>query len=205
MSNLMTAISTAYDEEEKRSFVKKRALALAMTIGAIVFLIVLLALVAVFPVIDDLIDNSVVRFLLQVARWVLIAALVTGALAVLYRVAPDRDAPNSLGVGGRRRRDGALAAGLARLLDLRASFGNYARTYGAIAGIVVVLLWLWITLVRDPARRGDQRRVRAADRPRHHQGARSPAGGGAPSRPTPCPTPRRSRTPQKGNEPRRTR
>ena len=45
----MTAISTAYDEEEKRSFVKKRALALALTVGAIVFLIVMLSLVAVFP------------------------------------------------------------------------------------------------------------------------------------------------------------
>src|SRR3712207_4567669 len=49
MGNLMTAISTAYDEEEKRSFIKKRAIALALTLGAIVFLIVLLSLVAVFP------------------------------------------------------------------------------------------------------------------------------------------------------------
>ena len=34
MGNLMTAISTAYDEEEKRSFIKKRALALVLTVGA---------------------------------------------------------------------------------------------------------------------------------------------------------------------------
>jgi membrane protein len=146
MSNLMTAISTAYDEEEKRSFIKKRALALAMTIGAIVFLIVLLALVAVFPIVADLIDNGVVRFLLQVARWVLIAVLVTGALAVLYRVAPDRDAPKMRWV--------SVGAGAATVLWLLASlgfsiyvanFGNYAKTYGAIAGIVVMLFWLWIT------------------------------------------------------------
>ena len=93
MSNLMTAISTAYDEKEKRSFIKKRGLALALTLGAIVFLIVMLGLVAVFPVLSDLIDNGVVRVLLQVVRWVLIAVLVSVALAVLYRVAPDRDAP----------------------------------------------------------------------------------------------------------------
>ena len=68
MGNLITAISTAYDEEEKRSFVKKRTIALVLTIGAIVFLIVMLSLVAVFPAIADLIDNGVVRFLLQVAR-----------------------------------------------------------------------------------------------------------------------------------------
>jgi membrane protein len=146
MANLVTAISTAYDEEEKRNFLKKRGLALLLTLGAIVFLILTLALVAVFPVLSGLIDNGVVRFLLQVARWVLIAVLVTTALAVLYRVAPDRDAPKMRWV--------SVGAGVATVLWLLASagfsiyvanFGNYAKTYGAIAGIIVMLFWLWIT------------------------------------------------------------
>ena len=146
MANLVTAISTAYDEEEKRNFVKKRGLALLLTLGAIVFLILTLALVAVFPVLSGLIDNGVVRFFLQVARWVLIAVLVTAALAVLYRVAPDRDAPKMRWV--------SVGAGVATVLWLVASvgfsiyvanFGNYAKTYGAIAGIIVMLFWLWIT------------------------------------------------------------
>jgi membrane protein len=146
MANLVTAISTAYDEEEKRNFLKKRGLALLLTLGAIVFLIITLTLVAVFPVISGLIDNGVVRFFLQVARWVLIAVLVTAALAVLYRVAPDRDAPKMRWV--------SVGAGVATVLWLLASagfsiyvanFGNYAKTYGAIAGIIVMLFWLWIT------------------------------------------------------------
>jgi membrane protein len=146
MGNLMTAISTAYDEEEKRNFFKKRGLALLLTLGAIVFLIVLLALVAVFPILSGLIDNGVYRFLLQAARWVLIAALVTAAMAVLYRVAPDRDAPKMRWV--------SVGAGVATVLFILASigfsiyvanFGNYAKTYGALAGIVVMLFWLWIT------------------------------------------------------------
>jgi membrane protein len=146
LANLLTAISTAYDEEEKRSFVKKRGLALLLTLGTIVFLAITLALVAVFPVLSDLIDNDVVRFLLQVVRWVLIAVLVTVALAVLYRIAPDRDAPKMRWV--------SVGAGVATLLWLVASagfsiyvanFGNYAKTYGALAGIIVMLFWLWIT------------------------------------------------------------
>jgi membrane protein len=146
MGNLMTAISTAYDEEEKRSFIKKRAIALVLTIGAIVFLIVMLSLVAVFPIIANLIDNGVVRFFLQVARWVLLAVLISIALAVLYRVAPDRDGPKMRWV--------SVGAGTATVLWLIASlgfsiyvanFGNYAKTYGALAGIVVMLFWLWIT------------------------------------------------------------
>ena len=146
MSNLMTAISTAYDEEEKRSFIKKRLLALGLTIGAIVFMIVMLALVAVFPALADLIDNGVVRVLLTILRWVLIALLVSAALAVLYRVAPDRDAPKMRWV--------SVGAAVATVLWLLASLGfslyvanfsSYAKTYGAIAGIVVMLMWLWIT------------------------------------------------------------
>jgi membrane protein len=146
MGNLMTGISTAYDEEEKRSFVKKRGLALVLTVGAIVFMIVMLALVAVFPVLSDLIDNDVYRFLLQVARWVLIAVLVAVALAVLYRVAPDRDSPKMRWVSV-----GAIAATVLFLLASAgfsiyvAYFGNYAKSYGALAGIVVMLFWLWIT------------------------------------------------------------
>ena len=146
MANLVTAISTAYDEEEKRNFVKKRGLALLLTLGAIVFLILTLALVAVFPVLSGLIDSGLVRFRLQVVRWVLIAVLVAAALAVLYRVAPDRDAPKMRWV--------SVGAAAATVLWLVASvgfsvyvanFGNYAKTYGAIAGIIVMLFWLWIT------------------------------------------------------------
>jgi membrane protein len=146
MSNLMMAISTAYDEAEKRSFLKKRLLALGLTLGAIVFMVVMLGLVAVFPALSDLIDNGVVRVLLTILRWVLVAVLVAAALAVLYRVAPDRDAPKMRWVSV-----GAVVATVLWLLASAgfslyvANFGSYAKTYGAIAGIVVMLMWLWIT------------------------------------------------------------
>ena len=71
---------------------------------------------------------------------------MTAALAILYRVAPDRDAPKMRWV--------SVGAGVATLLWLIASigfsiyvstFGNYAKTYGVFAGIIVLLFWLWIT------------------------------------------------------------
>jgi membrane protein len=49
VSNLLTAINVAYDEEEKRGFVKKRLLSLRLTLGAIVFTVIVLGLVAVLP------------------------------------------------------------------------------------------------------------------------------------------------------------
>jgi membrane protein len=47
VSNLLTTINVAYDEEEKRGFVKKRLLSLGLTLGAIVFMVIVLGLVAV--------------------------------------------------------------------------------------------------------------------------------------------------------------
>ena len=39
-----------------------------------------------------------------------------------------------------------MAGRLDRVLDLHLTFGNYAKTYGVFAGIVVLLLWLWLTM-----------------------------------------------------------
>ena len=96
----------------------------------------------------------------------LIAVLVSVALAVLYRVAPDRDAPKIRWVSV-----GAVAATVLWLVAsigfsiYVANFGNYAKTYGAFAGIVVIAVLAVDHLLRGPAGCGDQRRGRAADRP----------------------------------------
>jgi len=98
VANLMTAINTAYDEDETRSFVKKRGVALALTLGAIVFMVIMLALVAVVPAVLDAIGSGgPLRVLFQVLRWVVVAVVVTVALAILYRVASDRDRRRSAG------------------------------------------------------------------------------------------------------------
>jgi membrane protein len=147
MANLMTAISLAYDEEEKRGFVKKRLLALALTLGAIVFMIIMLAIITVLPpVLERLVGGGALRWLLQVAGYVLMFVIVAVALAILYRFAPDRDAPKMKWVSV-----GALVATVIWLIAsigfsiYTSTLGDYAKTYGAIAGIVILLFWLWLT------------------------------------------------------------
>ena len=149
VSNLMGAVNTAYDEDETRSFVKKRLTALALTAGTIVVVLVMLGLVAVLPAVLSVFGTGgLVQVLIQVGRWVLLAAVISVALAVLYRVAPDRDAPKMRWVSV-----GAVAATVLWLLAsvgfsvYVSNFGNnsYAKTYGALAGIVIFLFWLWIS------------------------------------------------------------
>jgi membrane protein len=146
-SNLMTAVNLAYDERERRGFLKLRAVALLLTLGAIVFLVLTLALIAVVPVVLNMVPLGPVGFVLvQALRWGLLFALIIFGLAVIYRVAPDRNPPKFRWV--------TLGSAVAALLWLLGSvgfslyvnfFGNFNKVYGALAGVIVLLLWLYLT------------------------------------------------------------
>ncbi len=147
MGNLVTAVNLAYDEVEARNFVKLKLTSLALTLGAIVFVLITFSLVAVVPgVIEALPFGIVGTILAQVARWVLLLAVFAGSLAVLYRIAPDRDAPRfswvSLGSVIVTVIWVVVSVGFALYVD---NFGSYDKTYGAIAGVIVLMLWLYLT------------------------------------------------------------
>ena len=147
MGNLITAVNITYDEDDDRGFVRRKALSLVMTLGAIVFVVVAITLVGVFPaVVNSLNPPLVIQVAAQVVRWLLLAGAMMLALSVLYRVAPDRAAP--------RFRWVSVGAVTATILWLVASvgfslyvslFSSYGKTYGSLSGVVVLLLWLWIT------------------------------------------------------------
>lgn len=147
VGNLITAVNLAYDEVEARNFIKLKLLSLGLTLGAIVFVLVTFGLVAVVPaVIEALPFGFVGTILAQVARWALLLAVFAGSLAVLYRVAPDRDAPRfswvSLGAVVVTVIWAIVSVGFALYVD---NFGSYDKTYGAIAGVIVLMLWLYLT------------------------------------------------------------
>jgi membrane protein len=144
---LITAINLAYDEVETRSFIKLRLLSLALTLGAIVFVIITFGLIAVVPSVIDALPLGIVGTILaQIVRWVLLLAVFAGGLAVLYRVAPDRDAPRlrwvSLGSVVVTVVWALVSVGFALYVN---NFGSYDKTYGAIAGVIVLMLWLYLT------------------------------------------------------------
>lgn len=142
---LMNAVNIAYDEEDNRNFFKKRGLALLLTVGAIVMFGVCIGLVAVLPpVLNNIGIGALGRIAAEVVRWLLLIALVMGALSIVYRVAPDRDAP--------KMKWASLGAIVATVLWAIASigfslyvnsFGKYGKTYGALAGVVVLMIWLY--------------------------------------------------------------
>ena len=147
MKALVTGVNLAYDETESRKFVKLRGLSIVLTLGAMVLMGLALALIVGFPALADSWPTAL-RWTVGGLRWVLLAALLIGALAVLYRYAPDRDEPRWTWV--------SWGSGIATLLWILASigfsiyansFGNYNKTYGALAGVIILMFWLYLTAV----------------------------------------------------------
>jgi membrane protein len=147
VKHLIGAINAAYDERETRKFFKLRGLALVLTLGAVLFAVVAIGVIAVLPVVvSELPFGSAGRTLVQVASYVGLAAAFALGLAVLYRYAPDRDAPRWRWVSW-----GAVVAtalwvvGSVAFSVYVSNFGSYGETYGSIGAVIVLMLWLVIT------------------------------------------------------------
>jgi membrane protein len=147
VQGLVKGLNLVYDERESRGFLKLRGLSLLLTLGAILMAVVAIALVAVFPaVIGDLGLGQAGELAASIARWVVLALLVLSALAVLYRHAPDRANPRWRWVSG-----GAVVALVLWLLGSIGfswyvdNFGKYNQTYGALAAVIILLLWLFLS------------------------------------------------------------
>lgn len=147
VGNLITALNIAYDEQDERGFLRRKLLALGLTLGAVVFVVVVLGLVAVAPaVLNHVVGSGPARWGLEFGRWLVLLLAMCGVLAVLYKVAPDRDQElRWLSVGAVTATLAWLVASVAFSIYV-ANFSSYAKTYGALAGVVVLLLWLWMTM-----------------------------------------------------------
>ncbi|HYJ76744.1 MAG TPA: YihY/virulence factor BrkB family protein [Kineosporiaceae bacterium] len=147
--NLINAVNTAYDEKETRNFIKKRSLALVLTVAAILFFAIAASLIAVFPAVANAIGlGGFLRAGFEALRWVVLLVVIAIALAVLYRVAPNRDDPKLrwVSVGAVVATVVWIVASLGFSLYVN-NFGSYGKTYGSLAGVVVLLLWLWLSVV----------------------------------------------------------
>ena len=147
VQGLVKGLNLVYDEKETRGFLKLRGLSLLLTLGAILMAVVAIALVAVFPaVVDDLKLGQAGQLAASIARWVVLALLVLSAVAVLYRYAPDRANPRWRWVSW-----GAVVALVLWLLGSIGfswyvdNFGKYNQTYGALAAVIILLLWLFLS------------------------------------------------------------
>jgi membrane protein len=139
MKTLIQGINLAYGAPETRSFFRLRGMALVMTLGGAVFIGVLGWLVGLVSVAAGEVWQET---LLAIGTLI---ALVVG-LGVLYKVAPNRTIRS-----GPLASPGAMSATVLLVLTTLGftlyvrNFGSFNATYGALAGVVLLLLWFFIS------------------------------------------------------------
>lgn len=150
MAALITGVNVARDQTEPKSFVKKRGKALVLTFGAIVLLVVMMFLIAAVPsILTHAGLGTVGRVVFDILRWPLLAIVIVLGLGVLYHVAVGRPKQARFGLVT----PGTLVATLLWLIAsglfavYTANFASYSKTYGSLASIVVVLLWLYLSAI----------------------------------------------------------
>lgn len=145
------AMNRIYDVDEGRPIWKLRPMMLLLTLCLTVLsALALLTLILSGPVARavgsaiGLGDTAVLIW--QIAKWPLLVALVVVIVAVLYYATPNVRQPRfrwlSVGAAAAILVWAIASAAFGFYVD---NFSSYNRTYGAMAGVIVFLLWLWIT------------------------------------------------------------
>jgi membrane protein len=150
MVAIIDALNHAYDVGEWRSWLKRRVLAIVLTIALALFILTSLALVLLGPSIvgwaaDRLGVAPAVEFVWRVARWPVIAALVVFGVDLVYYFAPNRKARWAWVTPGSLLATCLWVASSFGFKFYVSQFGNYNATHGAIGGVIVLLLWFYVS------------------------------------------------------------
>lgn len=144
---IISALNIAYEEEEKRGFIHLNLVALLLTLGGIIGVLVALVVIVGVPALLAFswlgpLASAAVR----ICSFALLLVFVMLALAVLYRWAPSRAEAKWRWVTP----GAVLAAGLWLVASIAfsfyvANFGSYDATYGTLGSVVVALLWFYLS------------------------------------------------------------
>ncbi|MCU1435568.1 MAG: ribonuclease [Pseudarthrobacter sp.] len=144
------AMNRIYEVDEGRPFVKLRGTMLAVTLLAVVIVALLAGMLVLSGPVAEAVGgliglSGVFLAIWDIAKWPVMVALIIAIIAVLYYATPNVKQPKFKWM--------SLGSGIALFIFLLASlgfgfyvgnFGNYNKTYGALGGVIVMLLWLWI-------------------------------------------------------------
>ncbi|NED98756.1 YihY/virulence factor BrkB family protein [Phytoactinopolyspora halotolerans] len=145
------AMNRVYGIEEGRPFWKLRPAMLALTIMLILLAALGVVLLVVTGPLAEAIGNSIglgstAVTVWDIAKWPFLVVIVLIIVALLYNWTPNVRQPKFRWIS-----PGAIVAFLVWAIAsvgfaiYIANFANYDRTYGSLAGVIVFLLWLWIT------------------------------------------------------------
>ncbi len=147
MKAVIDAMNVAYNQEEKRSFIKLTLVSFAFTLAALALVILVVGTIVVLPILLGYIGLAGSEgLLLRIARWPLLLIIILGAITVIYRHGPNREPPEWRWVI-----PGAVVAGIFWLIASLgfswyvSNFDSYNETYGSLGAVIAFMVWMWVS------------------------------------------------------------
>jgi len=145
------ALNSVYEIQEGRPFWKLRPLMLFITFIAVVLSALVLVMLVVSGPLAASIGNAIGMGSTAVTvwsfvKWPVLLVMVMVIVALLYYATPNVKQPKFrwISVGAAFAIVVWILASVAFALYV-SHFSSYSKTYGSLAGVIVTLLWLWIT------------------------------------------------------------
>lgn len=147
-AGLIDTLNNAYDIEETRPFLRKRALAMTvMLCGALLFIGAAGTLLVAPAVVDYLGFGRAGEIAWNLAQWPVAFGFMVVAFWAAYYFLPNRDQTGSKWTLVKAAAVAAalwvLATGGFRIYI--SNFSSYNETYGFLGGFIILLLWLYVT------------------------------------------------------------
>ncbi len=149
-TGLMLALNRLFGRVETRSWLRRQAIAIAVTVGLAVLLAIAVGLLVVGPILGDFLANRlglgrVFEMGWTVGRWMIAALLVMVVWALAFRFLPDTDAPFRIFTPGAVV-GVVLWLVISRLFAFSLDhFAGFGSIYGALGSAVILLTWLWLS------------------------------------------------------------
>lgn len=147
MGNLIRGLNFIYEERESRGLIRLKVETMVLTLGLILGLIASALVVAAIPAALILVGApGWVMSIALLLRWPILFAIGVGGIALLYRFAPSRRQAK-----WRWLTPGAVLACSLWLLGTLGfsfyvtNFSTYNETFGTLAGVIILLTWLWLS------------------------------------------------------------
>jgi membrane protein len=148
MASIIKAVNRAYDRMETRPFWKVRGIAILLVVANGIVLASVFILLIFGGAIGDAIAKKaglggVFTTFWNIFRWPLVFVAILLFFALVYYLAPNKDQRNWKWISPGSFVGSVLWLVLSGLFALYTSFSSsYAKTYGSVAGAIILLLWL---------------------------------------------------------------
>ena len=150
MVGLIYALNRAYDVEDARPWWKQRLIAILLTLGFAVFTLLSITLVISGPALAGWIADRVglgtaFEWTWLILQWPVVFALIVTAFGLIYYFAPNVDQDFVWLTPGSVLAAVLWLAGSVAFRYYVVNFGSFNATYGAIGGVMVLMLWLYLS------------------------------------------------------------